>query len=176
MTLTGSIGLESLNSGSLFESGSRRSNFIPGISWPIFYSGSIRNNIKAQEAIQEQVLQRYESTVLNAVREVRDALVDHQKEQTRRKSLRMAVKAAREAEALAADRYRNGLSDFSNVLDAQRSLHLFQEQLAASEGAVSQHAVRLYKALGGGWKSMQDPSEPQQNGPGESPRGHHLDG
>jgi hydrophobe/amphiphile efflux-1 (HAE1) family protein/NodT family efflux transporter outer membrane factor (OMF) lipoprotein len=155
LTLTGSIGLESLNSGTLFESGSKRSNIIPGVSWPIFYSGSIRNNIKVQEAIQEQYLQRYESTVLNAVREVRDALVDYRTEQTRRNSLRMAVEAAREAEHLAADRYRSGLSDFNNVLDAQRSLLLFQEQLASSEGAVSQHAVRLYKALGGGWTSMQ---------------------
>jgi outer membrane protein TolC len=153
-SLTGSIGVESLSSSSLFSSDSQGYNIIPGVRWPIFYSGSIRNNIKAQEAIQEQYLQRYESTVLNAVREVRDALMDYQKEIERRTALSAAVDAATAAEELAVDRYRSGLSDFNNVLDAQRSLLRFQEQLALSEGTVSQNAVRLYKALGGGWQPM----------------------
>jgi NodT family efflux transporter outer membrane factor (OMF) lipoprotein len=154
-SLTGSIGLESLNSSTLFESDSKGYNIIPGVRWPIFYSGSIRNNIKVQEAVQEQYLQRYEAAVLNAVREVRDALTDYQKELERRAALFSAVDAAKAAQDLAVDRYRNGLSDFNNVLDAQRSLLRFQEQLALSEGTVSQNAVRLYKALGGGWEPMQ---------------------
>jgi NodT family efflux transporter outer membrane factor (OMF) lipoprotein len=155
-TLTGSIGVESLSSAaSLFESDSLAYNIIPGVRWPIFYSGSIRSNIKAQEAIQEQFLQRYEATVLNAVREVRNAIVDYEKEHERRESLNAAVQAAKEAQELAVDRYRNGLSDFNNVLDAQRSLLVFQEQLAVSEGQVSRNAVRLYKALGGGWQPME---------------------
>ena len=70
-------------------------------------------------------------------------------------SLTLAVDAAKAAEELSADRYRSGLSDFNNVLDAQRSLLRFQEQLALSEGTVSQNAVRLYKALGGGWQPME---------------------
>lgn len=151
-TLIGSIGLESLNSGSLLESDSGRYGILPGVTWPIFHAGSIRNNIKVQEALQEQYLQAYESAVLNAVKEVRNALTDYQQEQQRRASLRQAVTAARTAETLASDQYRNGLTDFNNVLDAQRSLLVLQEQLAISEGAVSQNAVRLYKALGGGWR------------------------
>jgi NodT family efflux transporter outer membrane factor (OMF) lipoprotein len=154
-TLTGSIGVESLSSSTLFNSNSKGYNIIPGIRWPIFSSGSIRNNIKAQEALQEQYLQRYEVAVLNAVREVRDALIDYQKEKERRSSLTLAVDAAKAAEELAADRYRSGLSDFNNVLDAQRSLLRFQEQLALSEGVVSRNAVRLYKAMGGGWSPME---------------------
>ena len=158
-SLTGSIGLESLHSSTLFWATSDKKNIMPGVSWPIFYSGSIRNNIKAQEAIQEQYLQDYESTVLNAVKEVRDTLVDYNNEQKRRASLRIAVEAAKSAAELAEDQYRNGLTDFNNVLDAQRSLLSFDEQLAISEGNVSQNAVRLYKALGGGWKQMQPEKE-----------------
>lgn len=114
---------------------------IPGVSWTIFHSGSIRSNIKVQEALQEQALAAYEKTVLNAVREVRDALVS-------------AVKAARTSEDVAQDLYRNGVSDFNNVLDAQRSLYALQRELAVSEGKISNNAVRLYKALGGGWESL----------------------
>ncbi len=154
-TLTGSIGVESLSSSTLFQSSSKNYTLIPGISWPIFYSSSIRNNIKVQEAILEQYLQLYELSVLNSVKEVRDALIDYEKEQERRSSLTEAVNAAEAAQELAADQYRNGLSDFNNVLDAQRSLLRFQELLAISEGAVSQNAVRLYKALGGGWFPME---------------------
>jgi hydrophobe/amphiphile efflux-1 (HAE1) family protein/NodT family efflux transporter outer membrane factor (OMF) lipoprotein len=154
-TLTGSIGLESLNVSGLLTSSSDRYSIIPGVKWPIFNFGSIRNNIKAQEAIREQYLQIYESAILTAVGEIRNALMDYRKEQERRSSLRLAVDAARAAEELAKDQYRNGLSDFNNVLDAQRSLLIFQEQLAVSEGSVGQNAVRLYKAMGGGWKAME---------------------
>jgi len=155
LTLIGSIGLESLNSGALFESDSGHYSLIPGVTWPIFYSGSIRNNIKVQEALQEQSLQAYESAVLTAVQEVRNALTDYHQEQQRRTSLKQAVDAAHTAEVLATDQYHNGLTDFNNVLDAQRSLLSLQQQLAISEGTVSQNAVRLYKALGGGWRPME---------------------
>ncbi len=86
--------------------------------------------------------------MLKAVQEVRDALINYRKEKERSASLRDAVEAARAAEELAKDQYRNGLSDFNNVLDAQRSLLSFQEELAVSEGTVSRNTVRLYKALG----------------------------
>jgi len=150
--LTGSIGLDALKSSALFESESSRYSIIPGVKWAIFHTGSIRNNIKIQEALQEQYLQAYESTVLMAVEEVRNALSNYEQEQRRSASLRQAVMAAREAVVLATDQYVNGLIDFTTVIDAQRSLLDFQERLAISEGAVGQNAVRLYKALGGGWR------------------------
>ena len=155
LSLIGSIGLESLSSSSLLESDSRRFSIAPGVSWPIFHSGSIRSNIKAQEARQEQALAAYESAVLNAVREVRNALVDCRSELERRDALMRAVEAAQTAEKVAQDLYKNGVSDFNNVLDAQRSLYALQQQLVQSEGQISINTVRLYKALGGGWKPME---------------------
>lgn len=154
-TLTGSIGLESLNTSDLLTSESERYSIIPGVQWPIFYFGSIRNNIKVQQAVREQYLQAYESAVLTAVEEVRNALMDYRKEQERYVALNRAVTAAQTAEFLAKDQYRNGLTDFNAVLDAQRSLLSFQEQRVVSEGAVSQNIVRLYRAMGGGWTPME---------------------
>jgi len=55
---------------------------------------------------------------------------------------------------LAHDRYRSGLVDFLDVLEAERSLFTTQAHLAQSERAVSQSLVRLYKALGGGWNAQ----------------------
>ncbi|MDP8245808.1 MAG: efflux transporter outer membrane subunit [Candidatus Hinthialibacter antarcticus] len=152
--LLGSIGLESLDAGSLFESSSKIWSFGPTITWPIFHANSIRNNIKVQSARQEQSLARYEKSVLLAVKEVRDALVDYAQEQERNQSLANAADAAQMAVEVAQDQYKNGLADFYNVLDAQRSMLTFQDQLAASDGEIIANLVRIYKALGGGWRSL----------------------
>jgi outer membrane protein TolC len=65
-----------------------------------------------------------------------------------------ATRAAQKAAELAEQKYQTGLTDFTNVLDAQRSLLSFQEQLAQSNGNITANLVRLYKALGGGWTSL----------------------
>ena len=53
--------------------------------------------------------------------------------------------------------------DFSNVLIAQRSLLSFQDKVAQSEGSVVSNLVRLYKALGGGWKSLEPATDKSDN-------------
>ena len=152
--LFGSIGLESFDASNLFESKSDMFSFGSGFSWPVFRAGSIRQNIKVQTALQEQVLARYEKIVLTAVKEVRDALVAYARQHQTREALYRATAAAQRAVAIAQDQYNNGLVDFSNVLDAQRSLLMLEDDLAASDGAIAGDMIRLYKALGGGWQTM----------------------
>ena len=60
------------------------------------------------------------------------------------------MKAAKDAENISQDLYKNGLADFNNVLDAQRSLLTLEEALTISRGQISQDLISLYKALGGG--------------------------
>lgn len=152
--LTGSIGLESVSAGDLLDAASRVWSLGPGVSWNLFDAGAIRRNIEVRNALQEQALIQYESAILTALEEVENALTAYAEEQIRRDRLEIARAAARDAEALAQAQYRAGMVDFSNVLDAQRSLLGFEDQLAGSEGAVAANLVRLYKALGGGWQSM----------------------
>jgi len=151
--LTGSIGLESLKSAELFKSASEAWNIGPSVSWNIFDAGAIRQNIEVQSAIGEQYLLAYEAAVLGALEEVENALTAYAEEQLRRERLVAAVDAARQAENLAAIKYDAGLVDFNTVLDAQRSLLSFEDQLAQSDGTVTSNLIRLYKALGGGWSS-----------------------
>jgi multidrug efflux system outer membrane protein len=160
--LLGTIGLESVSTGNLFTADSRTWSISPGVSWNIFQGGAIRQNINVQSARQEQALIQYESAVLKAQEEVENVLVAYAKQQRRRKSLAAATAAAQTAVQLAQDQYRVGLVDFSNVLDAQRSLLSFQDQLAQSDGAVTSNLIRLYKALGGGWEST-EPDEGKSN-------------
>ncbi|MCE5272946.1 efflux transporter outer membrane subunit [bacterium] len=154
LSLSGSIGLEALSLDNLFTSGSRAASGSSLISWPIFRGGSIRKNIQVQSALQEQYLAAYESSVLGAVEEVENALTAYAKEQKRRQSLSAAAAAAGKAADLARQEYEAGLTDFSSILEAQRSLLSFQDQLAQSDGAVTSDLISLYKALGGGWTSL----------------------
>jgi outer membrane protein, multidrug efflux system len=152
LTLGGSIGLEAANISSsgtgLNLSGG------PQISWAIFKAGAIRQNIKVQTALQEQALIKYETTILEALEEVENALKAFAEEQQKRNSLNKTVEAARNAAELAQYKYQAGLADFSSVLEAQRSLLSYQDELARSEGAVTSDLITLYKALGGGWTSL----------------------
>ncbi len=157
--LTGYIGLESFSSTGLFNSGSHTWRFGPGIFWNIFDAGAIRRNIDVQSALQEQALIQYESTVLSALEEVENSMVAYVQEQFRHESLITATEAAREAALLSQDRFAAGLVDFSNVLDSQRSLLSFQDQLAGSKGDITTNLIRLYKALGGGWTSFYENNE-----------------
>nr|HDM99857.1 efflux transporter outer membrane subunit [Deltaproteobacteria bacterium] len=154
-SLLGSIGLEALSSDSLFSAGSRTHSIGPSITWSLFDAGAIRNNIEVQSALQEQAFIQYEATVLTAFEEVENALIAYAEEQNRRESLDLACRAARKAVDLAQNQYVSGLIDFNTLLDAQRSLLSFQDQLAVSEGDAIANLITLYKVLGGGWSSFE---------------------
>ena len=154
LTLNGSIGVEALSFNALGNSGNEFYSVGPGVRWPIFHMGSIRNNIKVQKAGQEQALAAYEKAVLTAVQETRDALTAFEKEQQRMTALDAAAFAARTAAELADDRYKNGLAGFEPVLEAQRAQLTFEDQLVQSRSAVTQNLIQLYKVLGGGWTSL----------------------
>lgn len=152
--LLGSIGTEALDTGSLFEGPSKAYSFGPKIVWPIFHGGAIRNNIKVQTAKQEQYLAAYEQTVLKAVSEVRNALTAGMEERKRNEALRRGIEAAQTALDVANDKYRNGLTDFNNVINAQRALLILSESRAISDGQITSDSVKLFKALGGGWAPL----------------------
>ncbi len=152
--LTGTFGLEALSAGNFFNSSSRFWGIGPRVSWRLFDGGRIRQAVAAQSARQEQAMIDYQAALLTAREEIENAILAFAKEQLRRDSLVKATAAARNADRIARDQYQAGLVDFSNVLDAQRSLLSFEDQLAQSRGAVSANLVRLYKAMGGGWQHM----------------------
>ncbi len=154
LTLNGSIGIEALSFSGLSQSGNEVSSFGPSIRWAIFRSGQIRNNVKAQTARQEQALADYERSVLSAVGETRDALTAFRNEKLRLDALTAATEAARTAAELADNRYQNGLEDFGVVLDTQRTQLQLEDQKVQSQSESTLSLIRLYKALGGGWRAL----------------------
>jgi len=154
LKLSGAIGLQALSFGGLFSSGSATSSGSSGVTWRIFDAGAIRRNIDIQSALQEQYLIAYESAVLVALEEAENAISAYAREQQKRQSLAEAARSAQAAAELAGIKYRAGLTDFTTVLEADRSLLTFRDQLAQSDGAVVTNLVKLYKALGGGWTPL----------------------
>lgn len=151
LSLTGTLGLESIDADNLFDADSRFSSFGPTLRWQIFRGGSIRQRVKAQDARTRQSLYAYEQSVLNALREVEDALVGYIEDRVRLTALKRSVEAARRSVKLSTDLYKQGLVDFQQVLDAQRDQFSFENQYAAARGNSAANFVRLYAALGGGW-------------------------
>ncbi len=152
LVLLGGGGFSSLSGGDLFTAGSRFWSAGPKVTWRLLEFPQIRAKIRAQSARQEQALAEYEKTVLTAFEEAENALVAYQQEQERCRQLREAVAASRQAAALARQLYDQGLIEFLNVLDAERSLYQIEDQHAQSEQAVVTYLVALFKALGGGWE------------------------
>lgn len=150
-SLSGTFGYEAVNSQDLFNPASQIFSFGPSLRWNIFSGGSIRNEIKAQDALTRQTLLAYEQSVLNALREVENALKAYVEDRVRLEALERSVAAARRSVKLSINLYKQGLVDFQPVLDAQRDQFDFENQLAVAKGDSAANFVRLYTALGGGW-------------------------
>ncbi len=123
----------------------------PGISLPVFTGGRIRSNITVQTSRERQAVISYQSTILTALEEVENALVNYSQEQERRDRLNQAVEHSQLAVKLASEQYKAGLTDFLSVLEAQRDLYANEDQLVESQTSVTADLVTLYRALGGGW-------------------------
>ena len=148
--INGAVGWESKQHHRFFSTDSFFATLGPSVSWPIFQGGAIHANVKATEAKMYEKALDYEEAILNAYRDVRDTYSAYTQEYHRYQALAMAVKAATDAVAISKDLYKNGLKDFNNVLDAQRSRLEFEEQFALSRGQITSKLIALYRALGGG--------------------------
>jgi outer membrane protein, multidrug efflux system len=150
-SLTGNLGMASLDVTNVLSYGSRTYSIGPTITWPIFDAGKIRAGIKVQNARQEAALALYEKTVLTALSDVESSLIAYVKEQERNRSLVVAVNANQRAFDIGDELYSKGLVDFLNVLDSQRALYVSQDALAQSTATITTDLVALFKSLGGGW-------------------------
>jgi NodT family efflux transporter outer membrane factor (OMF) lipoprotein len=120
-------------------------------SAPVFDAGKNRAEVAQAQERRLQAELAYRLAILGALRDVEDAVVRLDAEQTRRQSLGLAVDAAQGSLVIAQDQYRTGFVTFVNVLQAQYALLGAQDQLTVSEALVMTDLVAAYKALGGGW-------------------------
>ena len=150
--LGGSLGLSALALGSLGSS-ALATSLLASVSLPLWDGGAARAQVQAQQAALEQARASYRGTVLAALKDVEDALVALRGELQRAERLQQAADAAALAAELARQRFSSGLVDFQTVLETQRSQLATRDSLANASAAISASHVRLFKALGGGWRA-----------------------
>lgn len=158
LSLTGDFGFQSGDLSDLLKSGSFAWSAGAGLLAPIFQAGRLRRNLEASKARWEQARLGYEKAALAAFGDVSTALNASRKTAEIVAAQRRNVEALKEAERLALLRYDGGISPYLEVLDTQRQL--FSGELSYAETLRDQRAaiVRLYRALGGGWKQAEQPA------------------
>jgi NodT family efflux transporter outer membrane factor (OMF) lipoprotein len=162
--LAGSIGVSANSVSSLFNWNNSLWSIGPGVSWPIFEAGRLQANVRLQTELQRQSFLSYQRTLLVALQDVENALINYEKDQQRRESLVAAVDASRRSLNISTSLYTEGQTLYLDVLTAQRSLISSEDALVQSDRNIAADLVSLYKALGGGW-----PLPPEEQTPTTQP-------
>jgi len=136
----------------LFSTGSYTLNLFGRFQWNLFNYGRLRSNIRYQDAVFQQLLADYRSTVLQAEGEVENAIVAYLKSQEQLVAYQKATNAAQRAADISSLQYKDGLVSFNTVISTLQSLQSQQDLLASTQGAVANNLVQVYKSLGGGWE------------------------
>jgi multidrug efflux system outer membrane protein len=154
ITFLGHWGFDAVNSSDLGNAGTESFSFGPSISWAAFDLGRVRQKIQQREAAADGALARYEQTVMQALEETDASLTAYSKAIVKQQHLQASASASLEAAKLARARYENGVADFLQVLDAERSALAAEDQLARSETQTATALLATYKALGGGFRPL----------------------
>jgi multidrug efflux system outer membrane protein len=150
LTLAANGGFQSETAGKLLAWASRFGSVGPTLDVPVF-DRSHWMTVRLYDVRAQEAALAYQRTVLNALHEVENAIAAYGADQQRRQWLESTVTENRDALTLSRQRYETGLSNFIDVLDAERSLQQNQLALADSTTAVNTDLVGLYRALGGDW-------------------------
>jgi multidrug efflux system outer membrane protein len=149
----GRVALQADSFSGLGKSGADNYSFGPRISWAAFDLGRVYAQIDVNKARTKAQFATYEQTVLNALQETEDSLVQFGKQRARTGLLEEATTASLRASSLANERFRAGVATFLEVLDAQRVALEAESRFAESQTLTATAQVAIYKALGGGWET-----------------------
>ena len=153
MALTASAGTASSALSGLFKNGAWGWTLAPQALLPIFDGGRNQANLDSALAARQAAVAQYEKAIQVAFREAADALASRATLADQLSATQAQASAESERFRLADLRYRNGIANYLDVLDAQRALFATQQALAQIQLARQQNEVALYKALGGGWRA-----------------------
>ncbi|HMW47668.1 MAG TPA: efflux transporter outer membrane subunit [Cellvibrionaceae bacterium] len=148
--LTGGLGFVAADWNSLGNSGTDSFYFGPRLRWGAFDFGRVQARIKAADAQSQIALRQLDETLLTALEEIDNAMVDFGQEELRRNGLQKAQAASLQAAKAAREKFTLGVGDLSTVLDVERSHLAVSAEYAQSEARLLLDLIRIYKSLGTG--------------------------
>ncbi len=155
--LAGSIGLNATRGSQLFKATSATYSLGPLISWNFPNQTAARAQIAQARAGADASLARFDGAVLTALREAETALARYAGVLDRNAALVRAEQASSKAAALSRLRFDSGADSFLQLIEAERERADTRAARAASDAAVADAQITLFKALGGGWEEAPDP-------------------
>ncbi|MEN8164854.1 MAG: TolC family protein [Acidobacteriota bacterium] len=172
LTLTGSAGTSSDSLGDLLDIDSVVYNAVAGLVGPIFSGGARRAEVEAARARAEAAGASYAGVVLNALREVEDALVADEANRQRLEHTERRLTEANSADTLARERYSRGVEPFLKVLETERRMRSAEEALITTRADTWNTRIDLFLALGGDWTLPQADSDKPDTPSEGRPTGH----
>jgi len=157
IVLTAGVGAQGLGAGLTPERSQHIWSAGYGALVPLLDFGVLDAQVKVADLRQRELLVHYKQTIQAAVQDVDTSLQSYAAQQERLIGLGEAVIASRRATELATERYDRGLTDFLNVIDAQRQEYDLDNQFAVAQMAAAEGFVNLYRGLGGGWEQFREP-------------------
>jgi multidrug efflux system outer membrane protein len=150
--LTGQGGYQSSALSSLFQPQAAFFSMVGSLTQPIFDGGRILGNFELTKARQDELLQSYRKTVVQAFADVDNALMSIRQTTERLRLQRQVLAASRRAFELSEQQLRAGTADIVTVLNTQLTLFQAEDALSQAQLARLLAIVSLYQALGGGWE------------------------
>lgn len=150
--LTGQGGYQSSALASLFQPQAAFFSMVGSLTQPIFDGGRILGNFEFTKARQDELLQTYRKTVVQAFADVDNALMSIRQTTERLRLQREVVASSRRAFQLSEQQLRAGTADIVTVLNTQLTLFQAEDSLSQAQLARLLAIVSLYQALGGGWE------------------------
>ena len=149
ISLSALLGLESLTWGKLWKKDSLTHTITPSITAPIFHFGALKENVNLQKALKEEYILAYQQALLQAANEIKNAIISLYQENQHYLLLKETYNHANTVAKLMQDKYKNGLIDYTDVLEAEQNRLQAQIQMIKSAGALYTNLIRFYKAIGG---------------------------
>lgn len=156
LTLTGSYGTSSDRWEDIWDREFEVYSAITNLAAPIWRGGQIRAQIEAAKARYAEQAANYAAVVLQAMREVEDALIGEQSLQAQIEHVQLQFGESQAAEQLSLQRYQRGVEGLLTVLESERRRRIAEQELAILKGQLWTTRVNLHLALGGDWDSSQD--------------------
>lgn len=149
--LNGSFGYASDDMKDMGKKGSMTWSIAPSMTWKLFNGGRNLQEERLQRAQLDESVNQFNQTVLTAVQEVDNAMSAYKNSIKQIVACKEMLYQGKEAFDLSLDLYKQGLTPFQNVLDAQRSMLTYENTLVKAKGYSLVCLVQMYQALGGGW-------------------------
>jgi NodT family efflux transporter outer membrane factor (OMF) lipoprotein len=151
ISLSGLIGLQSLGFSNLLKGSSAFGNVGPAVTLPIFHGGAISGQYRGARGQFDEAIARYDAGVVQALKQVADAVISRNALTVRLSESRQALADAEEGNALARQRYEGGLSTYLDVLNAEEGVLQARRTVAELETRAFTLDVAMVRALGGGF-------------------------